>query len=77
MYVFVYTFTHAQVDEVQQIDGDAAEKFSSETLFFVEKYEVVWPRLRGTADEHCEHGTGAVVRLAGQDRESAQLNKQF
>lgn len=41
MYVFVNTFTHAQVDEVQQIDGDAAEKFSSETIFFVEKYEVV------------------------------------
>ncbi|CAG5119399.1 unnamed protein product, partial [Candidula unifasciata] len=35
------SFCDIKVDEVQQIDGGAAEKFSSEVLVFVENYEVV------------------------------------
>ncbi|BFZ14412.1 hypothetical protein BsWGS_17451 [Bradybaena similaris] len=40
-FVSKQSFCDIKVDEVLQIDGETAEKFSSETLFFVEKYEVV------------------------------------
>ncbi|BFZ14213.1 hypothetical protein BsWGS_17252 [Bradybaena similaris] len=35
------SFCDITINEVQQIDGGAVEKYSSEVLFYVEKYEVV------------------------------------
>lgn len=36
-----------QVNEVTQLDDDSAVKFSSEVLFYVDKYEIVWWGRRG------------------------------
>uniref|UniRef100_A0A0B6ZUS6 Coatomer subunit delta n=1 Tax=Arion vulgaris TaxID=1028688 RepID=A0A0B6ZUS6_9EUPU len=40
-FVSKHSFCDIQIDDVQQIDGGATEKFSSDVLFFVEKYEIV------------------------------------
>jgi hypothetical protein len=40
-FVSKHPFCNIKIDEVQQIDGGNVEKFSSDIVFFVDKYEIV------------------------------------